>query len=822
MGLALLSCASPQNSTAPRTIPEEDSDSPPDTTSADILSADIARSTDVEGGADVDSVQALDATPPPPEDSASPEAETVDASEPAAPITLLPHRAARGTAWTFRLPGAPPISSLDVWREGAPDPTILLGESHVRQGDRWIPAEALENAPIGARSVRIETDEGVETHPFLIDLAEGEMTLAVGNGELGKTLDPTPVAKKELLFPVGLEYAENVLFYTDAGWNTIEAVAVGNEPLTLFNGTLTAPPGVALPIAGTGGPGDSIDGPSLEVALSEPKGLCHRRDGEARLLFFADTTHHQLRVLNLGDADVLEMGHLISPGHVVTLAGIPSYGYGGDGGDALEATFFRPWRVRGCEGNFLVTGDVENHRVRAVNRSAETLQLGEVLIPPGFVDTLAGVGTLGYTGDGGPATAAEVSIPKGFAITREDVLVFSDPENNAIRAVNLTGETRLFNGVSIAPGAIETAGPPGTGNGLASTPGYFHPTALRLDADDMLYSTDTYSQTIKLHNTRSGPVVRAGVTSFPGTVPFPLAGVEHFKGETLEDAKGLDTLMADPFDLTLDEARGDLYVTDVENHVIRRLKIHAPRGMFDGAGGAFPELPENLATQPHVLNVDTGILTASDGNFHALGATSGVWSFTSLHLPESVHLSIEGTRPAVFLVTGPVTITGSIRVSAGALAAGPGIGTGQGGGGHSSAGAIAGAGTPGNPYGSLKLTPLTAGSAGGGALGGGALLLASQQSLTVHGMIDARGQDSQIGGAGSGGGIRLVSGGDLTLKSTSQLDASGGVHAGGQGHGANGRIRLEAVGTLAMDGDISPAASTSHPDALTSLELPGI
>jgi hypothetical protein len=788
----------------------------------DSLPLDALDAPDSDSSLDPDADIPTDSSPPPIPDADASSTEDADTATPPVPLILLPKRAARGSAWTFRFPHHPDVLSIEILWNGAPDPTVILSEPHADGGDGWIPAEALPESPPGPRTAVIQTANGLEERRFQVDLAEGEMGLAVGNGELGKTLDPTAALDKELFFPVGLAYAEDVLFYTDAGWNTIEAVAVGSAPLQLFGGALTAPPGVAIPIAGIGGPGDSVDGPALEVPLSEPKGLCHRRDGEDRLLFFADTTHHQLRVLNLGASSVVEMGHVVEPGHIVTLAGKPVYGYGGDGGDALDATFFRPWRVCGCAGDFLVTGDVENYRVRAVNRSSTALQLGDVLLPPGFVDTLAGDGTLGYSGDGGPATAAQVSIPKGFAITEDDVLIFSDPENNAVRAINVTQSPRMFNGIPIAPGTVETVGIPGFVDGFSSTPGYFHPTAIRLDSDALLYSADTYSQTIKLHNTRTGPVVRAGVTAFPGATPIPLAGVEHFKGGTLESAPALETLMAAPFDIALDEVRGDLYVADVENHTIRRLKLHAPRPAFSGELGPFPSLSVNTASAPHILNADTGVLTRSDGSTHALGATSGVWSFTSVNLPEGVFLRIEGTRPAAILASGPVTIAGTIRIDSGALGSGPGIGTGQGGGGHANPGDIGGSGTPGNPYGSESLSPLTAGSAGGGALGGGALLVASQQALTISGTLDASGNESSNGGAGSGGGVRLVSGGDLVVTATGHVRASGGAHAGGQGAGSDGRIRFEATGELTLSGEVLPAATTAKPETLGALKLPGL
>ena len=63
-----------------------------------------------------------------------------------------------------------------------------------------------------------------------------------------------------------------------------------------------------------------------------------------------------IRLINLGPEPIVEMGHQVDVGAIVTLVGTGEYGYGGDGGPAQDAVLFRPWRVVGCEGSVLFTG----------------------------------------------------------------------------------------------------------------------------------------------------------------------------------------------------------------------------------------------------------------------------------------------------------------------------------------------------------------------------------------------------------------------------------------------------------------------------------
>jgi len=109
-------------------------------------------------------------------------------------------------------------------------------------------------------------------------------------------------------------------------------------------------------------------------------------------------------------------------------------GYGGDDGSALEARMAQPFGqaadpagrlVYDHAGNLLFA-DTENNRIRKVDTA-------------GKITTVAGTGTAGYSGDGGPATQAKINRPIDVAVADDDTLYFTDVENNCVRKVDRSG-----------------------------------------------------------------------------------------------------------------------------------------------------------------------------------------------------------------------------------------------------------------------------------------------------------------------------------------------------------------------------------------------
>jgi sugar lactone lactonase YvrE len=205
--------------------------------------------------------------------------------------------------------------------------------------------------------------------------------------------------------------------------------------LQLETGTLT-------PIAGTGARGAGPDtAVALETTLDTPTGVAT----SAGVIYFTERGAHRVRRL---DAD----------GTLVTVAGTGLPGFLGDGGPALQARLTEPAGLALAAG-VLYIADSGNHRIRALDLASSTIA------------TIAGAGTPGFGGDGGPATDALLQAPTALAVSETlGTLYVADTGNHRVRAVNLrtgrietfagTGD-QAFNGDLLAAGATALSGAAG-------------------------------------------------------------------------------------------------------------------------------------------------------------------------------------------------------------------------------------------------------------------------------------------------------------------------------------------------------------------------
>ena len=176
--------------------------------------------------------------------------------------------------------------------------------------------------------------------------------------------------------------------------------------------------GVVTTIAGTSERGDSGDGgPATAAALDTPHGVAvddrgHARGsgGAPRAIYIADSPNHRIRMVDL------------ATGLIRTVAGTGQEGYGGDGGPATAARLNRPRFVVVAPDGSLIIADTGNYRVRRVD-------------PAGVITTIAGTGERGYSGDGGPATAARLDDPRGLAFDDAGNLYLSNAEGSPVPSV---------------------------------------------------------------------------------------------------------------------------------------------------------------------------------------------------------------------------------------------------------------------------------------------------------------------------------------------------------------------------------------------------
>ena len=123
----------------------------------------------------------------------------------------------------------------------------------------------------------------------------------------------------------------------------------------------------------------------------------------------------------------------MTAGDIYTVAGTGTPGYSGDGGPAAAAELDNPDGVAVDRAGNLVIGDTYNNVIRVV--AARTGTFYGQAMTAGDIYTVAGDGTPGYAGDGGPAAAAELDSPQGVAVDRAGNLVIGDGGNGRVRLV---------------------------------------------------------------------------------------------------------------------------------------------------------------------------------------------------------------------------------------------------------------------------------------------------------------------------------------------------------------------------------------------------
>jgi sugar lactone lactonase YvrE len=217
------------------------------------------------------------------------------------------------------------------------------------------------------------------------------------------------------------------------------------------------------PIGTASDDGDRLGdgGPALQATLQEPWALAFGPDG---LLYFADRDNHAIRTVD-------------SAGIIATIAGTGDRGFGGDGGLAIEAQMSRPQGIAVDAAGNLYIADSDNHVIRRVDTH-------------GLITTFAGTGEAGNSGDGGPATEAQINDPNGVAINAEGNLYFADDLAMVIRRVALDGTISTVVGTGAA--GFSGDGGPGAAAALSS------PMDLAFDADGNLYIADSGNHRIRV------------------------------------------------------------------------------------------------------------------------------------------------------------------------------------------------------------------------------------------------------------------------------------------------------------------------------------
>ncbi len=176
--------------------------------------------------------------------------------------------------------------------------------------------------------------------------------------------------------------------------------------------------GIIITIGGTGVAGFSGDGgPAVAAQINNPQGIFW---DVANNVYFGDHYNHRIRKID-------------ASGIITTIAGNGTPGYSGDGGPATAAGLYYPSGITKDNLGNIYIADMYNQRIRKIDTS-------------GIISTVAGTGTSGYSGDGGPATLANLRYPKDVYMNNLGELVISDPDNQRLRKISTSGIITTFAG----------------------------------------------------------------------------------------------------------------------------------------------------------------------------------------------------------------------------------------------------------------------------------------------------------------------------------------------------------------------------------------
>ncbi|MGW5615510.1 NHL domain-containing protein [Streptomyces sp. NPDC003877] len=283
-------------------------------------------------------------------------------------------------------------------------------------------------------------------------------------------------------------------------------------------------------VAGSGTAGYKGDGePAVDAQLNRPYGMAFDSTGA---LYLADFTNHRVRKIT-------------TDGRISTVAGNGTAGFGGDDGPAASARLNYPRELAVDGADALYIADGNNHRVRKVT-------------PDGTITTVAGTGTAGFSGDGGPATAARLNGPFGVAVDSEGVLYIGEHGNARVRKVTPDGQISTVAGNG-------SAGAGGDG-GPAVSAQLNRPHAVVVDGAGALYIAEFGSHRIR-------KVAADGtISTVAGT------GAAGFGGD---GGPAASAKLNGPTGVAVD-SMGTLYVADYVNHRIRAV---APDGTISTVAG---------------------------------------------------------------------------------------------------------------------------------------------------------------------------------------------------------------------------------------------
>lgn len=421
---------------------------------------------------------------------------------------------------------------------------------------------------------------------------------------------------------------------------------------TLFGGCVNPAWGQNInTTAGDGTPAFFGDGgPATLAALNLMKGLAIDSTGN---LYIADTENFRVREVS-------------STGIISTVAGNGSNAYSGDGGSATSAALSDVMSVAVDSSGNIYIADASNRRIRKVT-------------PGRIISTIAGTGTQGYTGDGGPAVNAELGRPVALMLDPSGNLYYVDSVNAVVRKISTSGTITTVIGSGVT-------GYSGDG-GSATAAKLAFPLGIAMDGSGNIYIADANNNVVRKvtaggiistfagngagkYAGDGGPAASASL-NIPSDVAVDAAGnvyiadagnnrVRKVSGGIITTVAGIDTngfagdggpaidaMLNYPWGLTTD-SEGNVYLADRVNNRIREIQSGTPLGAI------------SLRSSSPVVNgasFASGVAIAPGAIVSIFGSNlaAGTASYTTAPLPDvlaQTSVTFNGTEAPLFYVSG--------------------------------------------------------------------------------------------------------------------------------------------------------------------------
>ncbi len=386
-----------------------------------------------------------------------------------------------------------------------------------------------------------------------VTASTGIITTVAGNGTQGYSGDGGPATGAQLNVPdaVAVDASGNI-YIADSNNSAIRKVTVGT--------------GIITTVAGNGTQGYSGDGgPATSANLRYPHGVAVDASGN---IYIGDTANSRVRKVDA------------STGIITTVAGNGSIGCSGDAGTATEATLADPYGIAVDASGKIYIVDIDCMSVRMVDAS-------------GNITTVAGNGSIGYSGDGGQATNAELTGPQDVALGPAGSFYIADTNNLRIRMVDASGVIS-----TVAGNGYTSLGGDGFSATKASLSG---PGGVAMDTSGNVYIADSNNNVIRKVDASTGIIATVAGN-----------GKDDYSGD---GGSATAAALYSPYGVVVD-ANGDIYIADTNNNVIR--KVSAATGVITtvaGTGTADYTGDGGLATDA-TLNYPFGVAVDGNGNLY--------------------------------------------------------------------------------------------------------------------------------------------------------------------------------------------------------------